>query len=213
MKLQVPAEVINFLAERIRALQHPPPGGRPDPRGVLRLADRPALNVEVLEYLLRDTLDQEKQEELTTEEIQKVVADYFDIRMADMTSNRRPQNIAFPRQVAMYLCREMTASRCPPSGPPSARNHATVLHALPAGAGPAQGRSGVPADRHGPPAAPGQAGLTPCHTLCTVSMITGLLPVHPWCTVPAVHRGPGLAGSCPAFLHRPEAHFRLYGRA
>jgi len=63
------------------------------------------------------------------EEIQKVVADYFDIRMADMTSNRRPQNIAFPRQVAMYLCREMTRQSLPTIGAAFSRNHATVLHA------------------------------------------------------------------------------------
>jgi chromosomal replication initiator protein len=63
------------------------------------------------------------------EEIQKVVADYFDIRMADMTSNRRPQNIAFPAPGGHVPV--------PGDDPPLAalhrhrlrRNHATVLHA------------------------------------------------------------------------------------
>ena len=46
-----------------------------------------------------------------------------------MTSKRRPQSIAFPRQVAMYLCREMTDHSLPEIGLAFGRNHATVLHA------------------------------------------------------------------------------------
>ena len=61
--------------------------------------------------------------------IQKIVSDYFDIRMADMTSNRRPAAIAFPRQVAMYLCRTLTRQSLPTLGVAFNRNHATVLHA------------------------------------------------------------------------------------
>ena len=63
------------------------------------------------------------------ETIQKTVADYYDIRLGDMTSKRRPQSIAFPRQVAMYLCRDMTQHSLPAIGYAFGRNHATVLHA------------------------------------------------------------------------------------
>ena len=45
---------------------------------------------------------------MSIEVIQKKVAEHFDIRLADMTSKRRPENIAFPRQVAMFLSRQMT---------------------------------------------------------------------------------------------------------
>jgi chromosomal replication initiator protein len=124
----VSEEVINFLAERIRANIRRLEGALIRVVSYGSLTGR-ALTQEVLEYLLRDTLDQETQEELTMEEIQKVVADHFDLRMADMTSNRRPQNIAFPRQVAMFLCREMTRHSLPSIGTAFARNHATVLHA------------------------------------------------------------------------------------
>jgi chromosomal replication initiator protein len=58
-----------------------------------------------------------------------VVAEYYDIRLGDMTSKQRPQNIAFPRQVAMYICREMTDQSLPAIGNGFGRNHATVLHA------------------------------------------------------------------------------------
>ncbi len=128
LKLTVAEEVINFLAERIRSNIRRLEGALIRVVSYGSLTGR-ALTPDVLEYLLRDTLDQEQQEELTLEEIQKVVADHFDLRMADMTSNRRPQNIAFPRQVAMYLCREMTRHSLPSIGGAFARNHATVLHA------------------------------------------------------------------------------------
>jgi chromosomal replication initiator protein len=128
LKLGVSEEVINFLAERIRANIRRLEGALIRVVSYGSLTGRP-LTQEVLEYLLRDTLDQEQQEELTLEEIQKVVADHFDLRMADMTSTRRPQAIAFPRQVAMFLCREMTRHSLPTIGTAFARNHATVLHA------------------------------------------------------------------------------------
>ena len=90
---------------------------------------RKPLTTESLEYLLRDTIEQENQTALTIEGIQRMVAEYYDIRLGDMTSKQRPQNIAFPRQVAMYLCREMTDQSLPAIGNSFARNHATVLHA------------------------------------------------------------------------------------
>jgi chromosomal replication initiator protein len=90
---------------------------------------RKPLTTEALEYLLRDTIEQENQTALTIEGIQRMVAEYYDIRLGDMTSKQRPNNIAFPRQVAMYLCREMTDQSLPAIGNGFGRNHATVLHA------------------------------------------------------------------------------------
>ncbi len=90
---------------------------------------RKPLTTDSLEYLLRDTIEQENQTALTIEGIQRMVAEYYDIRLGDMTSKQRPQNIAFPRQVAMYLCREMTDQSLPAIGNGFGRNHATILHA------------------------------------------------------------------------------------
>ncbi|MDK2857298.1 MAG: chromosomal replication initiator protein [Verrucomicrobiota bacterium] len=82
-----------------------------------------------LEYLLRDTLDQEKRQAVDIETIQKAVADHFDIHLGDMVSRKRPQNIAWPRQVAMYLSRNMTNQSFPVIGDAFGRNHATIVHA------------------------------------------------------------------------------------
>ena len=82
-----------------------------------------------LEYLLRDTLDQEKKHSISIESIQKTVAEHFDIRLGDLVGPKRPQNIAWPRQVAMYLARSMTNQSFPVIGDAFGRNHATIVHA------------------------------------------------------------------------------------
>ncbi|MBN2301541.1 MAG: chromosomal replication initiator protein DnaA [Lentisphaerae bacterium] len=87
------------------------------------------LTLESLQYLLRDTLEKEKKEEISFDSIQRAVAEYYDIRLTDMTSKRRPRSVAFPRQVAMYLCRRMTKSSLPDIANSFGKTHATVLHA------------------------------------------------------------------------------------
>ena len=81
------------------------------------------------EQLLGPLLDEEASSLVTVEQIQRAVAEFYDIRLADMTSKRRPQNIAFPRQVAMFLCRKMTDFSSPTIAEHFSRNHATILHA------------------------------------------------------------------------------------
>ena len=59
-----------------------------------------------------------------------LAAEHFDVRLADMTSKRRPANIAFPRQIAMYLARELTKASLNEIGDAfGGRDHGTVLHA------------------------------------------------------------------------------------
>ena len=87
------------------------------------------LTLDSLKYLLRDTLEQEQQADLSFDSIQRAVAEHYDIRLADMTSKRRPQSIAVPRQIAMYLCRRLTRSSLPDIANAFSKTHATVLHA------------------------------------------------------------------------------------
>ena len=121
--------VLQYLAENIRANIRRLEGALIRVSSYASLTGR-ELGSDTLEYLLRDTLDQEQSEILTMEAIQRAVADHYDIRLGDMTSKRRPQSIAFPRQVAMYLCRTMTHHSLPEIGAAFGRNHATVLHAF-----------------------------------------------------------------------------------
>ena len=87
------------------------------------------LTIESLRYLLRDTLEQEQQSELTVTLIQRAVAEHFDVRLTDMTSTCRQRSVATPRQVAMYLCRRMTKCSFPDIANGFAKTHATILHA------------------------------------------------------------------------------------
>ena len=82
------------------------------------------------EMCIRDSLREEAAAKVTIDTIQKTVADFYDIRLADMTSRRRPANIAFPRQIAMYLSRKLTGGSLVEIGEAfGGRDHGTVIHA------------------------------------------------------------------------------------
>jgi chromosomal replication initiator protein len=69
--------------------------------------------------------------QITVELIQKTVADYYKIKVSDMYSKRRPNSIALPRQVAMYLAKETTQKSLPEIGELfGGRDHTTVLHGV-----------------------------------------------------------------------------------
>jgi chromosomal replication initiator protein len=129
MNVVLPEDVINFLATRIRTNIRRLEGA------LIRVASYAALTgkkltIEVVESLLREILHEEGRQTISIEVIQKRVAEHFDIRLADMTSKRRPENIAFPRQIAMYLSRQMTESSLNTIGEAfGGRDHGTVLHA------------------------------------------------------------------------------------
>ena len=129
MGVELPDEVLNFLAQRIRTNIRRLEGA------LVRVSSFAALTgkrvtIEVAEGLLREVLHEEGRFTINIDVIQKKVAEHFDIRLADMTSKRRPENIAFPRQIAMYLARQMTESSLNTIGEAfGGRDHGTVLHA------------------------------------------------------------------------------------
>jgi chromosomal replication initiator protein len=122
-------QVLEFIAEKIRTNIRRLEGA------LVRVASYTSLtgkevSRDQLENLLRDALHEEARRTITIESIQKKVAEHFDIRIADMTSRRRPQNVAFPRQVAMYLSRTLTSRSLADIGESfGGRDHGTVLHA------------------------------------------------------------------------------------
>jgi chromosomal replication initiator protein len=129
MGVQLPDEVVNFLANRIRTNVRRLEGA------LIRVASYASLTgkklgIEIVEGLLREILHEEGRFTVSIEAIQKKVAEHFDIRLADMTSKRRPENIAFPRQIAMYFSRQLTESSLNAIGEAfGGRDHGTVLHA------------------------------------------------------------------------------------
>ena len=122
-------EIIEFLAQRIRTNVRRLEGALMRVASFVSLSGR-ELTSEVIEHLLKDILQEEAKRSITIDQIQRRVAEHFDVRLADMTSKRRPANIAFPRQIAMYLSRELTKSSLSEIGEAfGGRDHGTVLHA------------------------------------------------------------------------------------
>ena len=125
----LPDDLAYFLANRIRTNIRRLEGALIRVVSYASLTGKP-MSIETAENLLRDVLHEESRFTLTIEVIQKKVAEHFDLRIADMTSKRRPENIAFPRQIAMFLSRQMTESSLNTIGEAfGGRDHGTVLHA------------------------------------------------------------------------------------
>ena len=129
MSIKLAAEVYEFLAKRIRTNVRRLEGALMRVASFASLSGK-ALTQENVEHLLKDILQEEARRTVTIDQIQRRVAEHYDVRLADMSSKRRPANIAFPRQVAMYLARELTKSSLNEIGDAfGGRDHGTVLHA------------------------------------------------------------------------------------
>ncbi|MBI5771668.1 MAG: chromosomal replication initiator protein DnaA [Verrucomicrobia bacterium] len=129
LKCEVPEPVLAFIAQHITRNIRRLEGA------LIKVASYTALTSKTLdlataERLLHDVLMEQAQTILTIETIQKRVADHYQIRHSDMTSKRRPNNIAIPRQIAMYLARTLTKHSLQEIGDAfGGRDHGTVIHA------------------------------------------------------------------------------------
>jgi chromosomal replication initiator protein len=129
LQVQLAPDVFEFLAQRVRTNVRRLEGALMRVASFASLSGREVTR-EVVEQLLRDILQEEAKKMITIDQIQRKVAEHFDVRLADMTSKRRPANIAFPRQVAMYLARRHTKSSLNEIGDAfGGRDHGTVLYA------------------------------------------------------------------------------------
>ena len=129
MGISVEPEIIEFLAKNIARNVRRMEGALTRVAGYVGLTRKKA-DLDTVQRLLRDILREENLSRITMETIQKKVVDYYHLRMADMLSRRRPANIAFPRQVAMYLSRILTEHSLQEIGNAfGGRDHGTVIHA------------------------------------------------------------------------------------
>lgn len=129
-KVQIPHEILVFIAERVRSSVRRLEGA------LVRVATFSSLGAGGLdlvraEALLKDIFHEEASAKVTIDSIQRTVAQYYDLRVADMTSRRRPKNIAHARQVAMYLSRKLTKNSLMEIGDAfGGRDHGTIIHAV-----------------------------------------------------------------------------------
>ena len=124
----LPEEVAFFIGKRIRSNVRDLEGALRRVIANSRFTGHP-ITVEFTKEALKDLLSLQAKL-VTIENIQKTVADYFKVRMADLLSKRRSRSVARPRQVAMALAKELTSHSLPEIGDAfGGRDHTTVLHA------------------------------------------------------------------------------------
>jgi chromosomal replication initiator protein len=129
LKLHLEPWILEFLADKIRNNVRRLEGALMRVASYKSLSDR-EITRDIIENLLRDIFQEQARKSVTIDQIQRRVAEHFDVRLADMTSKRRPANIAFPRQIAMYLSRQLTASSLTDIGDAfGGKDHGTVIHA------------------------------------------------------------------------------------
>lgn len=130
LNFELPPDVLQFLAQRITRNVRRMEGALLKVATYANLVHE-QLTLETVERLVRDILEEEASRQISIERIQRKVCERYDLRMSDMTSKRRPANIAFPRQVAMYLSRLLTQHPLKEIGEHfGKRDHGTVIHAV-----------------------------------------------------------------------------------
>jgi chromosomal replication initiator protein len=128
LNIKLADDLITYMAERIRSNIRRLEGALIRAASFSSLTGQP-LTKDRLDQLLGATFEQEKKEDLTLERIQNTVAEHYGLRISDLTRKCRSKSIAFPRQVAMYMCRIHTDQSTPVIGEAFGRDHATVLYA------------------------------------------------------------------------------------
>ncbi len=130
LNLVLEKDVIEFLAERVTKNVRRMEGALNRILGYQKLLHTETLSIDKVESILQDILQEELATRVTIDDIQKKVCEFYHLTMTDLLGKKRPANIAFPRQVAMYLCRLLTPSSLQEIGIAfGGRDHGTVIHA------------------------------------------------------------------------------------
>jgi chromosomal replication initiator protein len=125
----MPEDVAFFVAKNVRANVRELEGALRKILAYSRFSHKD-INIQLAREALKDLLSIQNRQ-IGVENIQKTVADFYKIKVADMYSKKRPASIARPRQIAMYIAKEMTQKSLPEIGELfGGRDHTTVLHAV-----------------------------------------------------------------------------------
>ena len=128
-KLNVANEVMVYIATKIKSNIRELEGALIRIVAYSSLTNRP-ITVELATEALKDIISNKQNKNITIDVIQDVVAGYFNLRIEDLKSQRRTRNVAYPRQIAMYLSRKITDMSLPKIGEEfGGRDHTTVIHA------------------------------------------------------------------------------------
>lgn len=126
--LSVPEDVLQFIAKTVISNIRELEGALNRILAFSSLTNKP-ITVELATEALKDLISKDKPKVITAEYILDVVAAYFHLKSEELTSSKRTRNIAYPRQIAMYLCRKLTDLSLPKIGEKfGGRDHTTIIH-------------------------------------------------------------------------------------
>ncbi|MBI5974969.1 chromosomal replication initiator protein DnaA [Staphylococcus canis] len=127
--LDIPIESLTYIANQIQTNIRELEGALTRVLAYSKLQGKP-ITTELTADALRDIIQVTKSKKITIQDIQKVVGDYYNVRIEDFVAKKRTKSIAYPRQIAMYLSRELTDFSLPKIGEEfGGRDHTTVIHA------------------------------------------------------------------------------------
>ena len=127
--LNIPNEVMVYIATKIKSNIRELEGALIRIVAFSSLTNK-EISVDLASEALKDIISSKQSKQVTIDLIQDIVASYFNLKVEDFKSSRRTRNIAFPRQIAMYLCRKLTDMSLPKIGEEfGGRDHTTVIHA------------------------------------------------------------------------------------
>ena len=128
-RLNVPNEVMVYVATKIKSNIRELEGALIRIVAYSSLTNR-EVSVDLASEALKDIISKKQWKSITIESIQDIVSSYFNLRVEDFKSQRRTRNVAYPRQIAMYLSRKLTDMSLPKIGEEfGGRDHTTVIHA------------------------------------------------------------------------------------
>ena len=128
--LEVPNDVMAYIAKNIVSNIRELEGALNRIVAYAKLTNQD-ISIALAENSLKDIFSENASAPLTTDLIQEIVANHFNIRVEDIQGSKKPKNIAFPRQISMYLCRKLLDISLPKIGESfGGRDHTTVIHAI-----------------------------------------------------------------------------------
>ncbi|MFZ5649531.1 MAG: chromosomal replication initiator protein DnaA [Bacillota bacterium] len=128
--LDIPDEILSYIADKIHSNIRELEGA------LIRIIafasfNKKEITIDLAEAVLKDILPDSKPRQITANLIQQVVSDYFNLKPEDLKAKKRTRSVSFPRQIAMYITRELTDLSLPKIGEQyGGRDHTTVIHAF-----------------------------------------------------------------------------------
>jgi chromosomal replication initiator protein len=123
-------DVLTFIADRVTSNIRELEGALTRVIAYASLTGRP-ITASVADEVLKDLFPGGSARAITIEQVQAAVCEWFGVSQADLRGDKRPQSIAYPRHIAMYLCRELTDQSLPKIGAKfGGRDHSTVMHGV-----------------------------------------------------------------------------------